>query len=370
MVKQSKLGLSVSRINEILGLSNKSKKTKKLNTLPNTTSSNNVSRMNLKNKKGKKGMYTDDTTLFTEDKGKKDKKGKKEKKEKKTKKSALNISPVLLNKSATVLSNPLCDTCLNVVKSDKYPGSLKSANVEDWKEANMHIPLLGESNNKVQEVHIELGKQYAGRLVYYFSAKSINKSGLKKYPTVYHGSTNNGLVVLDSNGCGVAKVDCPSVYLDVPPKTINKKGLQAYMNHIHYIVSDKKMTKWDTKMFTQNVLCKISKAEYEIHTKNNTRIVLNALEPKYNIPGTNGNLHYKEADKMTTQQLHSFVYKLLNDKLKQQIDKCGIENIPLIVYCHNPKCDAAKHLATTLYKAGFYNILYYPEGFLGYHGRY
>ena len=353
MLKESKSSLSVSRIKEVLSLPSKSKNVEK------------SKESKVKGKKSTKIIKRKNVDI-------KDKKTLKNKKHKNQVNKNKKVNLLVSNKP---LSNPLCDTCLKITKSQEHPGTLISKNVEDWKEANMHIPLLGNSNTKdCQEVHIDMGKKNAGRLIYYFAAKSIASKGIKKYPNVYKGSTNNGLIVLDKTGCGIAKVDCPSVYLDVSPKNIIKKGskLQAYMNHIHYIISDKNMTKWEDKMYTQNVLCKISKSEYEMSIKQNFRVVLNALEPKYNIPGTDGNLLYKEAEKMTTKKVREFVYRIASNKTekhKKMLKTCNVINIPIVVYCHNPECTAAKHLATTLYKAGFYNIVYYSGGFLGYHGR-
>ena len=66
---------------------------------------------------------------------------------------------------------------------------------------------------------------------------------------------------------------------------------------------------------------------------------------------------------------------LKNDKFKKFIEKpnkCNpnpVIEIPLIVYCHNPKCHASKDLIDLLYEAGFHNILYYPGGFMDYTGR-
>ena len=61
-------------------------------------------------------------------------------------------------------------------------------------------------------------------------------------------------------------------------------------------------------------------------------------------------------------------YKL-GEKLIENVNRHNIIDTPLLVYCHNPECDAAKKLVTSLYKAGFYNILYYPGGFLDYFNR-
>jgi hypothetical protein len=269
------------------------------------------------------------------------------------------------------LSNPLCDTCIKVIKDIKNPGSIISINKEDWKEFPYHIPLLGNSNNiKKQEVNINLGKQYSNRLIYYFGSKLNCKSN--KYPLIYKNSTNNGLVYLDNNGCGIAYVDCPSSYLDLPPKLMkNKSKLRGYINHIHMLISDKSKSKWEDKMITQNVLCKINKSEYLNYVNSNNRIIINALEEKYNIQGTNLILNYKKAKKYSADKIRTTIKNtaINNNKLKKILNNNDITDVGLIVYCHNPSCTAAKQLAIELYNAGFYNILYYSEGFLGFHGR-
>ena len=282
---------------------------------------------------------------------------------------------ILSNK---VLSNPLCDTCIKINKNKSHPEIMTSINIENWKDIPFHIPMLGNSNSSsnCQEVHIDLGKSNAGKLVYYFAAnsKDLSDNKKKRYPNIYLNSNNNGLVLLDKNGCGLARVDCPSVYLDVPPKTFIKKGnrLQGYISHIHMLVSNKEITKWEDKMRTQNVLCKISKSEYQSYVSKGFRIVLNALGSEYNIHGTDGNLDYKSLSKLSGEQIRKLIYKISMNKSKnhkQLLSKVNVSNMPLIVYCYNPKCNAAKQLASELYRAGFYNILYYPDGFLGYHRR-
>jgi rhodanese-related sulfurtransferase len=148
--------------------------------------------------------------------------------------------------------------------------------------------------------------------------------------------------------------------------------MTRYINHIHMIVSDKNISRWEDKMFTQNVLCKINKEDYLRHVRIGTRVIINALDKEYNIPGTDGNILYKEAQKMNPEQLRKLVMDISVSKSIKHKNLTNIKNIhkmPLIVYCHNPKCDAAKLLTEELYKAGFNDILYFSGGFLGYHNR-
>lgn len=384
MVNKSNELLTVERIKQVLGL-NKKKKTILNKRKKEKLGFKNMQKIS-KTKKEKKSIlkervFEKDKKMKKESRINKYTKGKKDYKLESDKKKDIKLKKVCdtknkkIKENESILSNPLCDTCINISKVKDTPGAIISLNAENWKEANMHIPLLGESNkNKSQEVHINLGPKYGNRLIYYFGAKSINKKGVNKYPMVYNNSTNNGLVVLDKDGKGIARVDCPTSYLDVPPKTLIKKGnkLQSYMNHIHMLVSDKKMSKWEDKMFTQNVLCKISKAEYDIYNKIGIRLIINALESKYDIPGTDANILYKTTANLKGSMIRDMVKKVAINKSemhKNIVSKCNITNIPLLVYCHNPKCTAAKSLAEDLYRAGFYNILYYPDGYMGYYGR-
>ena len=310
--------------------------------------------------KGKKGLTKGKKGLT---KGKKEKKGLT--KEKKTKKQSRTL----------IIQNPLCDTCIKIKKDKINPATLLSMNDEDWRNAPNHIPILGKKQDTAtQEVNINLGSKYANRLLYYFSAKSIETPGKKIYPNVYKNSTNNGLLKLDNEGKGVVYVYCPSTYCDKVPKTISKNSnvMTQYINHIHMIVSDKNMSRWEDNMFTQNVLCKINKEDYLRRVRLGVSVVINALDKEYNIPGTDGNILYKDAQKMKPDQLRKLVmYIAISKSIKHKklINLKNVHNMPLIVYCHNPKCDAAKLLTEELYNAGFNEILYYNGGFLGYHNR-
>jgi hypothetical protein len=356
--------LSINRFAEVLGLKKTTPSSKAKKQGKSKKGMYKGKKLN-KTKKNKKQLIKGEKSLTKAKKEKKGKKVLKDKKEKKTKKES----------RALIIQNPLCDTCIKIKKDKTHPSTLLSMNDEDWRNAKVFIPMLGKGGkSSQQEVNIDLGKKYANRLLYYFAAKPIDAPGIKKYPNVYANSTNNGLVKLDTLGKACVYVDCPSIYCDKVPKHLNKSGVKMtrYINHIHMVVSNKEMTKWEDNMFTQNVFCKINKEDYLRRVRVGVRVIINALDVEYNIPGTDGNILYKEAGIMSAKELRNRVKNIAmmkSCKHKQKVNSNNVHRLPLIVYCHNPKCDAAKKLASALYNSGFNDILYYSGGFLGYYDR-
>ena len=133
-----------------------------------------------------------------------------------------------------------------------------------------HLPILGRESG-TQEVRINLGKKHGNCLIYYFHQMIKNSVLQGKYPSSYKNSTNNGLAKLDKNGKCIVKLDCPIPYTDTD---FSKKSKQTYMSHIHMLVSDKKMTKWNTNLYTQNVLCNIDKKQLKTTIKNRNRLII------------------------------------------------------------------------------------------------
>ena len=284
------------------------------------------------------------------------------------------VKLVVKNKKGKVVKrvvvNPLCDTCLTVEHNKS--GSMFSRNEENWKDFPYHLPILGRKTGD-QSVEVNLGKKYKNRLIYYFATRPSKMQITKLYPDSYKNSNNNGLMLLDDEGKCKVHMDCPLHYKDVPPKGVKSDEKQGYATHLHILVSDSKMGKWEDDMFTQSVLCKIDKYQYNYHKVKGNRVIINAIDKKYSIPGTYGSIDYQRAKVMTPSQLRSKVKKVINNKLGSKclslLDVNNVIDMPLLVYCHNPECGASKELVTSLYKAGFYNILYYPGGFLDYHNR-
>ena len=257
----------------------------------------------------------------------------------------------------------LCDTCTNVKLIDK---NLFTKNNESWHMFPHHLPILGRKNGS-QSTKIKFNKKYSNCLVYYWGSKNMIYNLNIEYPNSYKHSDNNGLVKLDDKGEATIFLDCPQPY---------KEDNISYMNHIHMLVSNKKMDSWSDNLFTQNILCNIGKNDVQKYLRNKNRLVINALSEEYHkkahIPDS-FNLYYKEAESMNKtkiiNKIKNMVSKNTSVKELQKKYKLKIEEIPIVVYCYNKTCDAGHNLANALFKNGFTNILDYNGGIIDWFGR-
>jgi hypothetical protein len=261
------------------------------------------------------------------------------------------------------MSYKLCDTCENVQKKGL---NLFSENEEEWNNFPHHLPILGERHGS-QNIDIDMGQKHGNCLIYWWGSRTMFENLNLEYPDSYINSMNSGLIKLNSSGKCSISVNCPQPYKD--------KGV-SYMSHIHILVSDKKMTRWNKGIYTQNVLCEINKKNLIHHIQKKDRIIINALSCEYHnkahIPNSH-NLYYKEAKKLSIAQIHNRIRKMIKDEPKiQQIikkNKLKITEVPIIVYCYDNKCDAGHQLANELFRAGYTNVIDYLDGTLGYFGR-
>lgn len=251
-------------------------------------------------------------------------------------------------------------------------GNIMSRNKESWKNFPYHLPVLGRTSGS-QTVHINLGKKHGNCLIYYFGAKTSNNILHGQYPESYKNSSNSGLVKLDKNGKCVIHLDCPMSYKDTD---FDKVGKQTYMSHIHLLVSDKSMTKWNDNLYTQNVLCHVNKKQVKSSIKNHNRLIINALSSEYHnknsIPGSH-NLYYKDAKKLSVNQIKANIMIMM----KRDTDfaafvvkhKLNFTEIPIVVYCYSKTCNAGEQLALELFRAGFTNIVDYSGGIMDWMNR-
>lgn len=261
------------------------------------------------------------------------------------------------------MSYKLCDTCNKV----SFKGlNLFSESNEEWNNFPHHLPILGKREGS-QEIEIDMGKKFINSLIYWWGTSEMYINLNLEYPDSYINSKNNGLMKLDSQGKCKVYVDCPQPYKD---KNI------SYMSHIHILVSNKNMTKWNKNIYTQNVLCKINKKNLVHHMKNNNRLIINALPKEYfekaKIPNS-FNLDYNLAKKMNVSQINNKVKVMVKNHSEiQKIikkNKLKLNEVPIIVYCYDKHCDAGHKLANELFRAGFTNVIDYADGILGYMGR-
>jgi len=266
----------------------------------------------------------------------------------------------------------LCDTCFNIEIKN---GNLKTKNKEQWNLFPHHLPILGRQEGS-QTLDINMGKKYANKLLYYWGSKEMFSNKNLEYPDSYvvnqHGKntgiTNDGLVKLDNKGDCSIKLDCPQPYKD--------DGV-SYMPHIHFLISDKNMTKWNNEMFTQNVLCDVKKRQVEEHITKKNRLIINALSSEYHKKAkidTSFNLFYKDAQKMSSIQLKNKIKSFIKQDLHLQkyikINKLKLTEVPILVYCYDNTCSSGNDLAMELFKVGFVNILDYKDGIIGWYNRY
>ena len=151
------------------------------------------------------------------------------------------------NKSNRNKQVKLCSTCTIIKKNSA--NNLYSLNNENWKMFPENIPILGRKQGSQKEL-IDIGKEYAGCLVYYFASKQKHKNTLTEFPKSYKDSQNNGLVKLDNSGKAFINLDCPQPY---------KEDGISYINHLHFIISNKSMTQWGPKLGTQAIVCSVQK---------------------------------------------------------------------------------------------------------------
>lgn len=212
------------------------------------------------------------------------------------------------------------------------------------------------------EISIKLGKKFANRYIYVWAALPISDSLIIKNPKNAYFSNRNVNDVfgrLDKDGSIKIKIRNPQIY----------KEEEHFPPHIHYKVADKEGTDYTIDFFTMTYLRKINYDNLMDMLKQRNYVILNSLPDKYfmkyYIPGSN-NLYYKKCAKMNVGEVYKFIEEILINypKIYKQVKskKLNINNIPIIVYCANAKCKAAKELADSLLRKSFVNILYYPGG--------
>jgi len=261
------------------------------------------------------------------------------------------------------MSYKLCDTCNNV---EMRGLNLFTENDESWTNFPHPLPILGSKEGS-QSIEIDMGKRYSNCLIYYWGSREMFNNLNLEFPDSYVNSMNNGLMKLDGNGKCNVNINCPQPY--------KSKGI-SYISHIHILVSDKKMSKWNKNIFTQNILCNITKKNLLHHMQNNDRLIINALDSNYynklNIPNSY-NLYHKDASKMSKTQINNAIKKMIksNSSIQSLIKKNNLKltEVPIVVYCYDNQCDAGHILANALFKHGYTNIIDYKDGILGYMGR-
>ena len=271
----------------------------------------------------------------------------------------------------------LCDTCNNIQIKDM---NIFSENDEIYQNVENHkliIPRLGDSNTCNQKINVDFGSKYANRLIFFFASypmlhnKKNNLSSSKrhfpgKYVDIeikhpYLLTSNKGLKLLNNEGKANITLDCPQPY---------SEDDISYMSHVHFVVSDKTMTKWLDKIFTQNVLCSINQKEFKTYVKNKNRLLLDTSSPnifnKKKIAPNAFNLYYNDIKTMSVNDILKMINLCVNDnkniKILMKKNKLKIEELPILLYSFDSNINSNQIVALGLLRAGFSNILVYNVG--------
>ena len=177
-------------------------------------------------------------------------------------------------------------------------------------------------------------------------------------PDAYGSLENSGVVKSDKNGKAVCYIKCPQVYRNPENKTI-------YSRHFHFLYWGD--GSWERQLYSQQIFCDVSQEDVLKSISKGTHIVVNALpEEEYKKKHIKGSISIpvEKADDeeyIENQILKKFTqYPLIVDAFMKK--KISFTEIPFILYCYSPECNAAERLKERLDSLGFYNTWHYSGG--------
>lgn len=195
--------------------------------------------------------------------------------------------------------------------------------------------------------------------IFYFATnpKAWMDISISLRPEAYGPLKNSGVTKTDKNGTAVCYVKCPQVYRNPENKTI-------YSRHFHFLYWGGES--WERQLYTQQIFCDVSEEDVMKAISKGTHIVVNALpaeeykkkhiQGSISIPVDKAEEEYVEA-----QILKKFSeFPLIVDAFMKK--KISFTEIPLIIYCYSPECNAAERLKEKLDSLGFYNTWHYSGG--------
>ena len=269
------------------------------------------------------------------------------------------------------MSNKLCLNCdtglkkpnqLYINHHPKLVSWMKKAEYKSFMPDGSDFYLVHRKKFHKKNWHIKktvnIGKQYANRYIYYW-ASHPKKDELKilhaydAYNLDNKHNRNDGFTQCDNKGNFTFYIKNPQPYIE---------SNKFYPSHMHFLIGNLDNTNYIEKIGTYNIP---NEFIYEdvIHYKKS--ILINALPSDYygkiHIPGS-----YCIPYKMNTKNIYKQLKEIIRinyPEIQRKINKgMSLKEIPIIVYCHNPKCDASHILMNKLYSAGVYNISIYGGG--------
>ena len=103
-------------------------------------------------------------------------------------------------------------------------------------------------------------------IIFYFATKERDfRKPILKQQNAYSTLKNSGMTKSNSNGKATFYLDCPQIYL-------NDNG-NYYNRHFHYVLYDEFNKQWMNDLFTQPILCNISKLDLKTYMDDKNVIV-------------------------------------------------------------------------------------------------
>ena len=231
--------------------------------------------------------------------------------------------------------------------------------------------------SKLEEVEPELKKGISLKMelstdaseswVYFWAAMpSKDPLTISGPAEAYEGDINRGLKKTDKQGNVTFVLNCPQPY---------RVAEKTYCRHVHYVTENKATGIWNP-MKTFRVVCQIPLEDLDTVVKERAAFVINSLPKEMydreKIPKSL-NLPRESLDKLSEKAKRKRVMAFLNEHLeeypiiKKHVDngKLALEDVPIVVYCDNPKCKSSGRLIDHLYEAGVNNVLEFSPGVKG-----
>jgi rhodanese-related sulfurtransferase len=238
-----------------------------------------------------------------------------------------------------------CGTCKEkpIIKDEIYPVHQEKLDAVVKKYLPKDIFPYFHFNS--QTFHLEglIPNQY----IFYFGAYPRDAMlPLLKKDAAYRNLGNSGIARTDENGKTIVYMDCPQIYIFDDGK--------VYPRHFHFVYWKPQQKKWDNNLFTHPIFCIVHQKFIQTHQQFK---LVNALSKEsYRGGHIVGCYNLPQDEKWGIQD----VKKILNIEDK---------NYPIIVYCWDEKCQAAKKVLQRLEKLGFNNLFYYNKGLKNWRGN-
>ena len=159
--------------------------------------------------------------------------------------------------------------------------------------------------------------------------------------------------------CGLAKLEnSQTVSLRFKnPKPYQVDGT-AYPPHIHFVALDAETQFWNPKLYTHLITPNIDLGLFRSLVASRKYLILNAIPESMGLPVI-PNTHTL-AFNTPIRQINNKIQTLADEA--ELDDENKITELPIIVYCKNPECDASAKLISSLRELSYINIITFKEG--------